>query len=322
MNKAIVLSKTGGPEELVWENWNLNPLKSDQVRIRHTYSGLNYIDTYFRAGTYKPPTLPMVLGREAVGIVEEIGPNVNEFKIGDRVCYVGNFGAYSEQNIIEKHSLIQVPQSISDELTAAMMLKGMTAQYLIRQTYNVNPKTTLLYHAAAGGVGLIACQWAKHLGATVIGTVGSDYKKDIALSNGCDHVINYSNENLIESVFEITDGDGVNYICDGVGAATFEDSIKLLKHHGTIAIFGAASGIITPDMLAKFPTERYLIRTTLPGYTKSRERLLACATDLFNIVQSGFVKIKINQRYSIQDTGKAHFDLENRKTTGSSVLFF
>ena len=322
MNKAIVLSKTGDPEELTWKDWELGSLKSDDVKIRHTFSGINFIDTYFRSGIYKPPSLPMVLGREGVGVVEEIGSNVTEFNIGDRVCYVSNFGAYSERNIIEKNSLIHIPKFISDELAAAMMLKGMTAQYLVRQTFKVNSNTTLLYQAAAGGVGLIACQWAKYLGATVIGTVGSDLKKEIALSHGCDHVINYNTENLVESVRNITGGNGVDYICDGVGAATYEGSIQLLKHHGTIAIFGAASGVIYPEMLAKLPPERYLIRTTLPGYTNTRKSLLACATDLFNIVQSGSVKININQRYNIKDAAKAHFDLENRKTTGSSVLYF
>ena len=320
MTHAIILAETGTPEVLKWGDWNPGSVGPTQALVTQTYSGLNFIDTYYRSGTYKPPKLPMVLGREGVGIVEEVGADVTDIKRGDRVTYVSQFGSYSGQNVVEASILIPVPKALKDDEVAAMMLKGMTAQYLMRQTYNVGPGTTLLYHAAAGGVGLIACQWASHLGATVIGTVGSSAKKEIARANGCEHVIDYSIQDVVEQVMHITDGKGVNYVCDGVGAETYEKSISVLQHHGTIAVDGAASGPILPESFAKLPPERFLVRTTLPGYTKKRERLLACATDLFNMVQSGVISIAINQRYNLRDTPQAHEDLEARRTTGSSVL--
>ena len=320
MTHAIVLAETGAATVLKWQDWSPGSVGPAQVLLAQTYSGLNFIDTYYRSGTYKPPKLPMVLGREGVGIVQEVGADVTDVKKGDRVAYVSQFGSYSNQNIVDADILIPVPNAIQDDVVAAMMLKGMTAQYLMRQTFNVRPGTSLLYHAAAGGVGLIACQWANHLGATVIGTVGSSAKKEIAYANGCDHVIDYSRQDVAEEVMNITDGKGVEYVCDGVGAKTYEQSVSVQQHHGSIAVYGAASGPIPPESFAKLPPERYLVRTTLPGYTRTRERLLACATDLFNMVQSGVINITINQRYTLRDTAQAHEDLEARRTTGSSVL--
>jgi len=320
MTKAVVLHTPGGPENLSWEDWDLPPPAAGEARVRQTFAGLNYVDTYLRSGRYPLATLPVVLGREAAGVVETLGDGVDTVRVGDRVAYSSHLGGYAEANNVPADRLVPLPDDVGDELAAAMMLKGMTAQFLVRQTRPLGPGDTLLYHAAAGGVGLIACQWAKHLGAIVIGTVGSADKAERAKAHGCDHVINYNEEDFLERVMALTDGVGVDFVCDAVGRTTIEKSMQALAHHGVLASYGAASGQVAPETWAKMPPERFLVKTTLPGYTKTREQLLAAANDLFAVVRSGAVRIEINQRYALKDAAQAHADLEGRKTTGSTVF--
>jgi NADPH:quinone reductase len=319
MTKAIVLRTAGGPENFSWEDWDPGAPGAGEVRVRQTFAGLNYVDTYLRSGQY-PTELPAVLGREGVGVVETLGDGVTGLKVGDRVAYSSHLGSYAEANVVPADRLVPLPDDIADEAAAAMMLKGMTAQYLVRQTKALGPGDTLLYHAAAGGVGLIACQWAKHLGATVIGTVGSADKAARAKAHGCDHVIRYDEVDFLEHVMTLTGGRGVDYVCDAVGVTTIEKSMKAMTHHGVLVSFGAAAGPVPPETWAKLPPERFLVKGTLPGYTKTRAQLMACAEDLFAVVRSGAVRIEINQRYPLKDAAQAHTDLEARKTTGSTIF--
>lgn len=319
MTKAIVLRTAGGPENFSWEDWDPGAPGAGEVRVRQTFAGLNYVDTYLRSGQY-PTELPAVLGREGVGVVETLGDGVTSLKVGDRVAYSSHLGSYAEANVVPADRLVPLPDDIADEAAAAMMLKGMTAQYLVRQTKALGPGDTLLYHAAAGGVGLIACQWAKHLGATVIGTVGSADKAARAKAHGCDHVIRYDEVDFLEHVMTLTGGRGVDYVCDAVGVTTIEKSMKAMTHHGVLVSFGAAAGPVPPETWAKLPPERFLVKGTLPGYTKTRAQLMACAEDLFAVVRSGAVRIEINQRYPLKDAAQAHTDLEARKTTGSTIF--
>ena len=319
MTKAIVLRTAGGPENFSWEDWDPGAPGAGDVRVRQTFAGLNYVDTYLRSGQY-PTELPAVLGREGVGVVETLGDGVTGLNVGDRVAYSSHLGSYAEVNIVPADRLVPLPDDIADEAAAAMMLKGMTAQYLVRQTKALGPGDTLLYHAAAGGVGLIACQWAKHLGATVIGTVGSADKAARAKAHGCDHVIRYDEVDFLEHVMTLTGGRGVDYVCDAVGVTTIEKSMKAMTHHGVLVSFGAAAGPVPPETWAKLPPERFLVKGTLPGYTKTRAQLMACAEDLFAVVRSGAVRIEINQRYPLKDAAQAHTDLEARKTTGSTIF--
>ena len=320
MTKAVVLNTPGGPENLIWQDWDPGAPAPGEVRVRQTFAGLNYIDTYLRSGLYPLATMPAVLGREAAGVVETLGDGVDTLRVGDRVAYASHLGCYAEVNNVPAYRLVPLPDDIGDEQAAAMMLKGMTAQYLVRQTRPLGPGDTLLYHAAAGVVGLIACQWAKHLGATVIGTVGSAAKAERAKAHGCDHVINYAEEDFLDRVMALTDGRGVDYVCDAVGRTTIEQSMRALSHHGTLASYGAAAGPVAPEIWGKLPPERYLVKTTLPGYTKTRAQLLACANDLFAVVRSGAVRIEVDQRYPLKEAAQAHADLEGRKTTGSTVF--
>lgn len=319
MTKAIVLRTAGGPENFSWEDWDPGAPGAGDVRVRQTFAGLNYVDTYLRSGQY-PTELPAVLGREGVGVVETLGDGVTGLNVGDRVAYSSHLGSCAEVNIVPADRLVPLPDDIADEAAAAMMLKGMTAQYLVRQTKALGPGDTLLYHAAAGGVGLIACQWAKHLGATVIGTVGSADKAARAKAHGCDHVIRYDEVDFLEHVMTLTGGRGVDYVCDAVGVTTIEKSMKAMTHHGVLVSFGAAAGPVPPETWAKLPPERFLVKGTLPGYTKTRAQLMACAEDLFAVVRSGAVRIEINQRYPLKDAAQAHTDLEARKTTGSTIF--
>jgi NADPH2:quinone reductase len=311
----------GGPEKLRWEEVQVGAPGEGQVLVRNTAVGLNFIDTYQRSGLY-PMQLPFTPGSEGAGVVEAVGPKVKEFKAGDHVAYSGPIGAYAEVLLRPAARLVKIPASIDDRTAAAMMLKGLTAQYLLRRTYRVKKGDTILMHAAAGGVGQILCQWAKALGATVIGTVGSDEKVALAKKAGCKHVIVTSRENFVERVKEITQGKGVPVVYDGVGKDTFMGSLDCLAPLGLLASFGNASGAVTqfnPGLLAQ-KGSLFLTRPTLMTYTATREALLAAARELFAVVKSGKVKIVINQTYPLRDAAQAQRDLESRKTTGSTVL--
>jgi NADPH2:quinone reductase len=320
--KAIRVHETGGPEVLRWEDVELPPPGPGEVLMRHTVAGLNYIDTYYRSGLYQVP-LPTGIGSEGAGVVEAVGPNVTEVAVGDRVAY-GNAppGSYAEKRLVAADRLVQLPGSVTDEQAASMMLKGMTAQYLLRRTYRVKPGDSVLVHAAAGGVGLILCQWAKHLGARVIGTVGSEEKVALARSHGCDHVIQYRKGGFVEEVRRITDGQGVQVVYDGVGKDTFLDSLDCLAPLGLMVLFGSASGPPAPFNIALLQQKGslFLTRPTLFNYVRKREDLVATARDLFEVVGGGHVKVEVHQRYPLTDAAQAHRDLESRRTTGSTVL--
>jgi len=322
MAHAIRFHQTGGTEVLVWEEIEVGRPGPGEVRLRHRTIGINYIDIYIRSGL-NPAPLPSGLGTEAVGVVEEIGPGVTEVKVGDRVAYSGGpLGAYSEERIMPADRLIVLPDGISDEQGAAMMLKGMTAQYLLRQTYRVKAGDTVLFHAAAGGVGLIACQWAKSLGATVIGTVGSEEKAELARAHGCDHPIIYTRENFVERLREITSGEMVPVVYDSVGKDTFMASLDCLRPRGLMVLFGQSSGAVDPidlNVLAQ-KGSLYVTRPTLKTYADKRADLLAMAQELFDAVLSGAVRIEVNQTYPLKDVAEAHRDLQARRTTGSTIL--
>jgi NADPH2:quinone reductase len=322
MTKAIQIERTGGPEVMQWVDVAVGNPGPGQARVRHNAVGLNYIDTYHRGGMYKI-ALPAVIGVEGAGVVEAIGPGVKEVKVGQRVAYaLGPPGAYSESRVMPAQRLVPIPAGITDEQAAAMMLKGLTAQYLLRRTYRVKKGDTILVHAAAGGVGLILCQWAKHLGATVIGTVGDDAKAALAKKHGCKHPIVYTRDDFVAAVKTITKGKGVPVVYDGVGQATFMRSLDCLAPLGLMVIFGAASGPVaaldTGLLAAK--GSLFLTRPTLATYTASRDDLLKAASELFAVVKSGKVKIRVNQTYPLREAAQAHRDLEARKTTGSTLL--
>jgi NADPH2:quinone reductase len=318
---AILMQKAGGPEVLEWKETDVADPGPGQALIRHAAIGLNYIDTYQRSGLY-PVQLPAVIGNEGAGVVEKVGPGVTEVKPGDRVAYAGVVGAYAEARLINADRLVKIPDGISDEQAAAMMLKGMTAQYLIRRTHKVQKGETVLFHAAAGGVGLIACQWLKHLGATVIGTVGSDAKAELAKKNGCDHPIVYTREDFVARVHEITKGAKLPVVYDSVGKDTFMKSLDCLQPFGLMVTFGQSSGSYGPVDLAILAAKGslYVTRPTLQTYAAKREDLVATANELFDVVKKGAVKIAIDQNYKLKDAAQAHRDLHDRKTTGSTVL--
>ena len=322
MTHAIRLHAHGGPEVMKWEEVVVGAPGANEVRLKTTAIGLNFIDTYHRSGLYPIP-LPSGLGLESAGIVEALGANVTDLKIGDRVaCASAPIGAYSETRLMPADKLVKIPAGVSDQQAASMMLKGMTAQYLIRRTFRVKPGDTILMHAAAGGVGSIVCQWAKHLGATVIGTAGSEAKVALARSYGCDHVINYATEDFVARVAEITGGKKCNVVYDGVGKDTFLKSLDCARPLGTVVIFGNASGAVPPFDLGQLAVKGslFVTRPMLASYTGTRDDLVATANDLFDVVARGIVKIEINQTYALKDAGEAHRDLEARKTTGSTVL--
>ena len=322
MPKAIRFYKNGGPEVLEWEEVTLGDLGPGEVRIRHKACGVNMIDVYQRTGLYKV-SLPSGAGTEGAGVVEAVGSGVTHVKLGDRVAYAGGIlGAYSEVRIMPADRLCVLPTSLSFEQGAAMMLKGMTVQYLLRRTYKVQPNDTVLFHAAAGGVGLIACQWLKALGATVIGTAGSEEKCELAKQHGADYCINYRKDKFAERVKEITGGMGLPVIYDSVGKDTFMESLDCLRPLGLLVSFGNSSGPVPPFELALLSQKGslYITRPTLATYTAKRLDLDAMSKDLFDIVTSGKVKIEIGQRYELRNASQAHRDLESRKTTGSSIL--
>jgi NADPH2:quinone reductase len=321
MPYAIRIHETGGPEKLKWEEVQVGAPGPGEVRVRNTAVGLNFIDTYHRSGLY-PLQLPLTLGSEGAGVVEAIGPKVKDFKAGDRVAYANPIGAYSEVLLRPTARLVKIPAGIDDKVAAAIMLKGMTAWYLCRRTYKVKKGDTILVHAAAGGVGQILCQWAKHLGVTVIGTVGSDEKAALAKKAGCKHVVVTSKEKFVDRVKAITKGKGVPVVYDGVGKDTFMDSLDCLSPLGLMVSFGNASGPVPPfnaGILAQ-KGSLFLTRPTLFTYTAQREDLLKAARELFAVVKNKAVKISINQTYPLSEAAQAHRDLEARKTTGSTVL--
>jgi NADPH2:quinone reductase len=322
MVHAIRFEKAGGPEVLSWQQVEVGKPGQGQVRLRHTAVGLNYIDTYHRGGLY-PLSMPSGLGSEAAGVVEEVGPGVGELAPGDRVAYAGGpIGAYAESRLVPADRLVPVPAGIGDQQAAAMMLKGMTAWYLIRRTHPVTTGETILIHAAAGGVGLIVCQWAKHLGATVIGTVGDDDKAALVKRNGCDHPVVYRREDFVSRVNEITQGKKLPVVYDSVGKDTFYKSLDCLAPLGLMVSFGQSSGAIGPVDIGILAGKGslFLTRPTLNTYTATRGDLLTAARELFAVVEKGSVKITVNQTYPLREAARAHRDLEGRRTTGQTVL--
>jgi NADPH2:quinone reductase len=321
MPYAIRIYETGGPEKMRWESVEVGQPGEGEVLVRNTAVGVNFIDTYHRSGLY-PVQLPSGLGMEGAGVVEAVGPKVKDFKVGDRVAYAQPIGSYAERLLRPAARLVKIPKGIEDRTAAAMMLKGMTAWYLIHRTYRVKKGETILLHAAAGGVGQILAQWAKHLGATVIGTVGSEEKTERARKAGCKHVIVTSKEKFVERVKEITKGKGVPVVYDGVGKDTFMDSLDCLQPRGLMVSFGNASGPVPPVNLGILAQKGslFVTRPTLFNYTATREDLLKAASDLFSVVKRGAVKIAINHTYPLREAAQAHRDLEARRTTGSIVL--
>ena len=322
MAKAITIHETGGPDVLVWEDVEVGEPGPGQVRIRQTAVGLNYIDTYHRSGLYPLPKLPAILGREAAGVVEALGPGVSELAVGDRLAYPMSAGAYCEERVIDVASLVPLPDGVSDRQAAAVMLKGLTAEYLLRKSFAVQPGQTILWHAAAGGVGLIACQWASRLGATVIGTVGSPEKAELARAHGCEHTVLYREENFVERVREITGGAGVPVVYDSVGQATFDKSLDCLAPRGTLVSFGQSSGPVPPFDIGVLAAKGSLslTRPTLLTFIASRAGLLESSSELLSLVQDGAIRVEVAQAYALGDTAQAHRDLESRATTGSTVL--
>jgi NADPH2:quinone reductase len=322
MVKAIQFHSTGGPEVLQWEEVTVGDPGPGEIRVKHTAIGLNYIDTYHRTGLYPLP-LPHGIGMEGAGHVTAIGNGVTDLAVGDRVAYAGPPpGSYAEERLMAASTAVKIPNGVDDETAAAMMLKGMTAQYLIRQTYPVKAGDTILIHAAAGGVGQIVCQWAKSLGATVIGTVGNDEKAEMVRALGCDHPIVYTREDFVEKVMDITAGAKLPVVYDSVGQDTFMKSLDCLQPLGTMVSFGQSSGAVPPLDLGIFAQKGSLFftRPTLMTYTANRADLLAMTDDLFTVVQDGTVKIAIDQRFALQDARAAHEALEGRQTTGSTIL--
>lgn len=323
MPKAIRIHKTGGPEVLCWQEVGIEAPGPGEVHLRQRAVGLNFIDVYHRTGLYPLPALPAILGMEGAGEVLAVGVGVTEVKPGDRVAYAGMpVGGYATERLIPAHRLVVLPPQISDQQAAGMMLQGLTVQYLLRRTCRIQPGDTILLHAAAGGVGLIACQWAKALGATVIGTVSSAAKAELVKSQGCDHAILYHEEDFVARVKDLTDGEGVAAVYDSVGRETFMKSLDCLRPMGTLVYYGQSSGpapAIDPALLGK-KGSLFLTRPSVMTYTAKREDLLASAADLFEMVLSGKVRIEINQSYPLSEAAQAHRDLEARRTTGSTVL--
>lgn len=322
MVQAVRIHAYGGPEVLTYESIDLAAPGPGEVRLRQRAAGLNYIDTYQRSGAYKLPFLPAVLGMEGSGEVAALGPGVTDLKVGDRVAYAMVPGGYAQERNIPAARLVKLPGAVSFETGAAMMLQGMTVRYLLRETFVVKPNSVILFHAAAGGVGLIACQWARELGATLIGTVSSDEKAALAKANGAAYVINTRRESFVDRVKEITSGAGCDVVYDGVGKDTFPGSLDCLKPRGMWVSFGAASGPVPPFDISLLAAKGslYATRATLATYIAKREDLVANSSELFGLVAAGKIKIAVNQRYPLSEAQTAHRDLEGRKTTGSTVF--
>ncbi|HHZ07202.1 MAG TPA: quinone oxidoreductase [Rhizobiales bacterium] len=323
MSKAVRIHAHGGPEVLIYEESEPGRPGEGEVLIRQTAIGLNFLDVYYRSGLYPAPNgLPQIPGSEAAGVVVEVGPGVDGLKVGDRVAYTIPLGAYCEERVVPAARLVRVPDGVSDERAAALMVKGLTAEYLLRRTFSVKPGDTILFHAAAGGVGLIAGQWAKHLGATVIGTVGSDEKATLAKKHGYDHVINYRTTDFVAAVAELTKGAKCDVVYDSVGVDTFAGSLDCLKPRGLLALFGQSSGPVPPFNLGLLAQKGslYITRPTLFTYIAQRAELEAAAEAMFSAVASGVIDVQINQRFALADAAKAHAALERRATTGTTVL--
>lgn len=323
MAKAVVVHAHGGPEALLYEDHDPGKPGEGEVLLRHTAIGLNFLDVYYRNGLYPAPNgLPLVPGGEAAGVVVSLGEGVTDLKVGDRVAYTIPLGAYATERVAPADRLVVIPEGVSDEQAAAMMLKGMTAEYLLRRTFKVKAGDTILFHAAAGGVGLLLGQWAKHLGATVIGTAGSAEKVELAKAHGFDHVINYREQDFVAEIQRLTDGAKCDVVYDSVGKDTFPGSLDCLKPFGLFASFGQSSGPIPPFNMGILAQKGslYATRPTLFVYNARREALVESARALFEVVSNGAVKVRINQRYALSDAGRAHADLEGRRTTGATVL--
>jgi NADPH2:quinone reductase len=322
MAKAIRIARTGGPEVLEYVDVDVGDPGPGEARVRNHAIGVNFIDVYFRTGLY-PLQLPSGLGQEGAGVVEAVGPGVTHVRPGDRVAYAARpNGSYSEVRVMPADILVRLPDGISFETGAAAMLQGLTVQYLLKQTYAVQPGETILFHAAAGGVGLIACQWARALGVNLIGTVGSNEKAALAKAHGAAHVINYNTEDVVQRVIEITGGAKVPVVYDSVGKDTFARSLDCLRPRGLMVSFGNSSGAVPPFALSELVSRGslYITRPTLQTYAATREQLESMAADLFGVIESGQVKIEINQRFPLADAGKAHIELEARRTTGKTIL--
>jgi NADPH2:quinone reductase len=322
MSKAIRMSRTGGPEVMEYVDVDVGPPGPGEATVKHAAIGINFIDVYFRTGLYPQP-LPNGLGMEGAGTVEAVGEGVTHVKVGDRVAYAGRpNGAYAQERNLPASLLVVLPAQIAFDTAAAMMLQGMTAQYLLHRTAHLKPGDTILWHAAAGGVGLIACQWAKVLGVNLIGTVGSDEKAALAIEHGAAHVINYRRDNFVDKVRELTNGEGVSVVYDSIGQDTFHGSLDCLAPLGLMVSFGNASGPVPAFAPSELQSRGslFLTRPTMMHYTAKREDLEATARSLFGVVASGEVKIAINQRYHLADVAQAHIDLESRRTTGSSII--
>ena len=322
MTHAIRIHEYGGPDVLKWEDVTVGAPDPGQVKVRQTAVGLNFIDIYHRTGHYPQPSLPFIPGSEAAGVVTAVGEGVRDLKVGRRVAYAGPIGAYAEERLIAADRVVKIPDNVDDQTAAAIMLKGMTAQYLLRRIVKVGPETTLLFHAAAGGVGLIACQWAAALGATVIGTVGSSGKALIARAHGCGYVINTREEDFVAKVKDYTKGKGVDIMYNSIGKDTFPGSLDCLKPLGLWVSFGQSSGPVPPFDITLLSQKGSLFATrpSLNTYTASRKDLVATANDLFEIVASGKVRIAVNQTYPLEKAAEAQADLEARRTSGSTVL--
>lgn len=321
MTHAIRIHQTGGPEALRWDEIEVGHPGTGEARVRHTAIGLNFIDTYHRSGLYPLP-LPAVLGSEGAGVVVAVGAGVTDVTVGDRVAYAGPVGAYAEERLVAADRLVPLPADVDDQVAAAAMLKGMTARYLLRRTHRVAAGETILVHSAAGGVGLIATQWARSLGATVIGTVSTDAKAALAREAGCDHVVVTSREDFVSRVKEITGGAGVRVVYDAVGKETFDGSLDCLSPLGLMVTYGNASGPVPPvsPLVLSRKGSLFLTRPTLMTYTARREDLLETAADLFSVIRSGAVKVRIGSTWPLKEAAAAHAALEARKTTGSTVL--
>ncbi len=322
MTHAIQISEHGGADVLSWVEVAVGPPKEGEVQLRQTAVGLNFIDVYHREGLYPVPALPAVIGMEAAGEVVAVGSGVSGLQVGDRVAYTDVLGSYAEERNVPANRMLKLPDSISDQTAAAMMLQGLTAHYLLQRTFSVGPDTIMLFHAAAGGVGLIACQWARHLGATIIGTVGSEEKAELAKANGCTHTIKYRDEDFVARVKDLTDGKGCDVVYDSIGKDTFPASLDCLKPRGLWVSYGNASGSVEAFNIGILAQKGslFVTRPTLMTYIADRQDLETGSRELFDVIGKGHVKITVNQTYALSDVATAHRDLESRKTTGSTVL--